>query len=311
MKGMMYLNFCIVLNVKERKGLYLNVLLDKVKEVLYSVLPITAIVVILHFSLVPLEGLQFSRFLLGALFVIIGLSIFLFGVDIGLTPIGNLIGAHLTKTNKVAIVAVGGIVLGFIISIAEPDLHILARQIDAVTSGLISMSSIVIVVSIGIGLLLSLGMLRIVFNIPIHKTLTVLYMIVFILALFTSPEFLAMSFDACGATTGALTVPFILALASGVSALKKDSKASEEDSFGLVGITSIGAIVSVMMMSIVSKADKITGSIDNTLIQSDSIIRPFLQQVPGVALEIFVALLPILIILLVFQKKSFKLSKRH
>lgn len=290
--------------------MYLSVILAKLKEVLYTVLPITVIVLILNFTLTPLEIPLILRFLIGAALIIIGLTIFLFGVDIGITPIGNFMGKTIAKTNKIWMVVIAGLILGFFISIAEPDLHILAGQIDMVTSGVISKISIVVIVSVGIAVLLSSGLVRIVYNIPLYKVLTVLYGIIFILALFTSPVFLAISFDASGATTGALTVPFILALAIGVSGLKKDSKASEKDSFGLVAIASTGAIISVIIMSIVSKPGIITGSLELEKSATASIIGPFVREAPIVAGEVFLALLPILLLFLVFQKASFKLSKR-
>ncbi len=288
----------------------MNVITEKLKEVLFSVLPITIIVLILNFTITPLETPVLLRFLFGAILIILGLSIFLFGVDIGITPIGNLMGSSLTKTNKLWMIAIVGVVLGFFISIAEPDLHILAGQVDFVTSGLISKISIVVVVSIGVAILLSLGLIRIVYNIPLYKILTFLYFIIFVLAIFTSQEFLAISFDASGATTGALTVPFILSLATGTSALKKDSKASEKDSFGLVAITSTGAIIAVILMSIFTKSDKITGSLEYNVSQSNSIIIPFIHEIPTIASEIFIALLPLLIIFIFFQKVSFKLKRR-
>lgn len=288
----------------------MSVFIEKFKEVLTSVLPITAIVVLLNFTLTPIETPIMIRFLIGAVFVILGLTIFLIGVDTGITPIGNNMGSAITKSNKLWVVAIAGLVLGFIVSIAEPDLQILAGQIDQVTLGLISKNSIVFIVSIGIAILLSVGLIRIVYNFPLYKLLTVLYGIILILGIFTSREFLAISFDASGATTGALTVPFILSLAIGVSKLKKDSKASEKDSFGLVAIASTGAIISVMIMSILSKTDKITGSLKQETI-SDSIIYPFIHEFPKVGLEIFIALLPILVIFLIFQKKHFGLSKKE
>ena len=287
----------------------MSVLISKFNEVLYSVLPITALVLILHFTLTPIDTPLLIRFVIGAVFIIMGLTIFLIGVDVGITPIGNTMGSTIAKTNKMRIVAIAGLILGFVISIAEPDLHILAGQVDSVTSGLISKSSIVVIVSAGIAALLSIGLVRIVFNFPLYKLLTVLYGIVFILALFTSPEFLAISFDASGATTGALTVPFILALAMGISKLKKDSKSSEEDSFGLVAIASAGAIISVMLMSIISKADKILGTLNYQEKTWTSIIEPFIHKLPIIAGESIIALLPILALFLVFQKISFKLSK--
>ncbi len=158
--------------------------------------------------------------------------------------------------------------------------------------------------------MLSLGLIRIVYNIPLRITLTVLYSVIFILSLFTSREFLAISFDASGATTGAMTVPFILALAFGISAMKKDSEASEEDSFGLVAIASTGAILSVMIMNIVSKTSANTVNPGLSKAASESIIDPFIQNFSRIAFEVLIALLPILIIFLLFQRISFKLSRK-
>jgi hypothetical protein len=288
----------------------LNILTEKFREVILAVLPITIIVLLLNFTLTPVETPLLLRFVIGAVFIIIGLSIFLIGVDIGISPIGHLMGTDLTKSNSIWIITIAGLMLGFFISIAEPDLHVLARQVDLVSSGLVSKSGVIIVVSIGIAAMLTLGLIRIVFNFPLHITLTLLYLIVFLLSLLTSPEYLAISFDASGATTGALTVPFILALSIGVSALKKNSQASEQDSFGLVAIASTGAIISVMIMSIISKADKISGSSTFELPHFDSIITPFMQSLPSLVGEVFLALLPILTVFLIFQVISFKLSKR-
>ncbi len=287
----------------------MNVFATKLKEVLYSVLPITIIVLILNFTLTPIQTPVLVRFLIGAALIIVGLTIFLVGVDIGITPIGNNMGTAITKSNKLWIVVIAGLVLGFVISVAEPDLHILAGQVDSVTSGLISKASIVVVVSLGVAIMLAIGLIRIVFNFPLYKLLTIIYGVIFALAIFCSPEFLAISFDASGATTGALTVPFILALAMGVSSMKKDSKASEKDSFGLVAIASTGAILSVILMNIISKTDKMTGVLEQNVV-SDSILAPFLHEFPKIAGEIFIALLPILLLLLVFRKSAFSLSAR-
>ena len=288
----------------------MNVLTEKLKEVILAVLPITVLVLILNFTITPLESHMLVRFLIGAVLIILGLSIFLFGVDIGVTPVGTLMGSSIAKTNKMWIVILSGLMLGFFISIAEPDLHILAGQVDSVTSGLISKTSIVIVVSVGIAVMVSLGLVRIVYNFPLYKFLTIAYLVIFVLGIFTSSHFLAISFDASGATTGAMTVPFILALALGVSSLKKDSKASEKDSFGLVGIASAGAIISVMAMSIISKSDKITGTLEYNIYESTSIIAPFIHNIPTIAGEVLLALLPLLITFLIFQKISFKLKKK-
>ncbi|WP_058306098.1 DUF1538 domain-containing protein [Gracilibacillus massiliensis] len=287
----------------------MNVLTSKLLEVVLAVLPITLIVVILNFTLTSLDVSLIIRFLIGAVFIIIGLSIFLLGVDIGITPIGKHMGKAIAKSNKIWVVILAGLFLGFIISIAEPDLHILAGQVELVTAGSVSKFMIVIVVSIGIAALLALGLIRIVHNIPLFKLLTILYGIVLVIAIFTSPQFLAISFDASGATTGALTVPFILALSIGISILKKDSKASEKDSFGLVAIVSVGAIITVMLMSIITNQEEISGEMEQDHQVSSSLFGPFLHEFGHIAQEVFIALLPIILIFLIFQKISFKLSK--
>lgn len=288
----------------------MDILFKKLKEVVFSVLPIVVIVLVLHFTIVPLEIHQLLRFLIGSAWIILGLSVFLFGVDLGITPIGNLMGKTVAKSNKISVVVVVSLILGFFISIAEPDLHILAGQVSFVTSGEISKTSLVLVVSIGIAVMLSFGLLRIVYNVPLYKILTGAYFIILILSLFTSSEFLAISFDASGATTGALTVPFILALAIGVSSLKKDGKASEKDSFGLVAIVSVGAIIAVMLMSIISNSDRITADLDYQVSNSDSLLRPFLEQMPVLAGEIAIALLPILILFLIVHKISARVTQK-
>ena len=288
----------------------MNVILIKFKEVLFSVLPITLIVMILNFTLTPIGTPLFIRFIIGAVLIVIGLTLFLTGVGVGLSPMGELMGANIAKTNKLWVVIIAGLVLGFFISIAEPALNILAGQVDAVSLGMISKNSLVVVVSMGIAIMLSIGLVRIVYNFPLYKLLSISYGVILILAIFTSEEFLGISFDSSGATTGTLTVPLILALSMGVSRLKKDSKSSESDSFGLLAVVSAGAIISVMLMNILSKMDKLEGSLPMEKIStSTSILKPFLAQIPKVSGEVLFALLPIVLIFIVIQAFSSKLSR--
>lgn len=289
----------------------MNIYTEKFKEAFSSILPITIIVIILNFTLTPLGIPLIIRFIIGAILIIIGLSVFLIGVDIAITPLGSQVGATLAKSNKMWIVVVGGLIVGFFISIAEPGLIILADQVDIVTSGQISSLSILSIVSIGLALMLAMGFVRIVTNTPLYKVLTVLYILVFILALFTPIEFLTIAFDASGATTGILAVPFILALALGVSTMKKDSKASEMDSFGLVAIASVGAIMSVMILSIFSGTRDFTAKLEFNITESKSILEPFIENIPTLFKEGFLTILPLLIIFLFFQKVYFKMSSRN
>ena len=278
------------------------ILLDRLKEVAYSVLPITFIVLILSVTLVPIEQAALIRFLIAAAVIILGLAIFLMGVEFAIDPLGKHIGALLVRSANLWVLIVTGLVLGFLISIAEPDLHVLAEQVDWVTGGQISKGLVLVVVSIGVAVLITLGLLRIVFQIPLSWFLTASYLVVLLFAVFNSPEFLAISFDACGATTGALTVPFILALAIGVSELNKDHVKAEEDSFGLIGITSVGAILGVLVMGVMTSATgDISGNVQADTVAAAGVLAPFLHFIPQKALEVSYVLLPLTFIFLVLQ----------
>ncbi len=289
----------------------LYVIKSKFMEVLTSVLPITVMVLLLHFTLTPMEGPMIWRFLFGAALIMVGLTLFLIGVDIGVTPLGDHTGTALAKSNKLWIVLIAGVVLGFFISIAEPGLLVLADQVGFVTSGQISSMSILMIVSIGLALMLALGFLRIFYNYPLYKMLMVLYVLIFGLSIFTSREFLAISFDASGATTGILAVPFILSLSLGISKMKKDSKASEKDSFGLVAIASTGAILGVMLLDLFTKNTSFNADIESVVTVSDSILKPFIALIPDMLFESIIAMSPLVVILLVLQKAVFKLQKRE
>ncbi|MGB4338747.1 MAG: DUF1538 domain-containing protein [Bacillota bacterium] len=289
----------------------MNVLLEKFRDVVSAVLPITLIVVILNFTITPLESHLLLRFILGVFVIILGLSVFLFGADIGVTPIGTLFGSHMAKSNKVWVVALGGLSLGFMISIAEPDLHILAGQVEAVSGGSVSKVLMVVVVSIGLAALMTTGLFRIVFNRALNKLLAAAYVIIGAMAVFSSPEFVAIAFDASGATTGAITVPFMLAIAYGVSSLKKDGQASEEDSFGLVGVASAGAILGVIAMSLGAKRVQAVAEVESAFLASTSVLAPFVQQLPHVVRDSILALLPLLVAFVIFEPVSFKLPRRQ
>ena len=288
----------------------MRVMAGKFKDVIVAVLPITVIVLILNFTVTPLETSVLLRFLLGSALIVFGLTFFLIGVDIGITPLGSQTGASLAKSNKLWILITAGLILGFFTSIAEPGLMVLANQVGSVTSGKISGVSILFVVSVGLAILLAFGFVRIIRNVQLHIVLAILYAIIFILALFTSSEFLAISFDASGATTGILAVPFILALSLGISSLKKDSESSEKDSFGLVSIASTGAIISVMILSFFHRENEFTSSVQSALLDSDSVLGSFLRMLPDTVKDGFFTLLPLLVILLILQRISFKLGKR-
>lgn len=281
--------------------------MNKLKEVVMAVLPIVGIVLILNFTITPLAGHQLISFLTGAVLVIVGLTLFLFGVDLGIGPIGRYIGGAVVKRNSLLILSVSGLILGFLISIAEPDLHILAGQVDMATGGVLPKTQLVVMVSIGISVMLTLGFIRIVYNISVKLLILILYGLVLVGGMLVSPEIIAIAFDSSGATTGAMTVPFILSLALGISTLRKDSKSSEADSFGLVGISSVGAITAVMAISIF-RGGAIVESSDVTI--SHEVGGTLIQTILVVSGEVLAALLPVLFLFLFVNKTSIKLSRK-
>ena len=288
----------------------MNVLLHKLKEVITAVSPVVILVIILNFTLTPIPGILLLRFLLGALAIILGLSVLLFGIEMGVLPFGNHMGASFLKSDKLWFIIVVGFLLGFFINIAEPDLQVLASQVEAVMGGHIHMFVILAAVSIGTGVMLTLGIIRIVKHIPLNIMLAVIYGVALVLAIFSSSDMLAISFDSSGATTGALTVPLVLALSVGVAAMERDSKSSEEDSFGLVGIMSTGAILGVLILNRFVKTDTVTGILETHQADAGSLFAPFLAEIPAVAFDSLVALLPIVILLVVFQQFNFRLYRR-
>jgi hypothetical protein len=287
----------------------LSELTGKLKEVLASVLPITTIVLILHFTICPLEPNMLYAFLIGSALVIVGLTVFLFGISQGIEPIGHGVGNAVTKSNNLAVIIFVMLILGFFISYAEPDLHILAKQVDSVTSGQFDNILMVVVVSVGIGVMMTLGLLRILSNIRLKYVFAGAYGLIFIIALFSTSDFLAIAFDASGATTGAITVPFMLAMAAGFSAMKKDSKMSEANSFGLVGISSTGAILGVLITSLFIKGGKLNGILPATDLTNATLWEIYRSKFLTIVWDSFITLLPIIVTYIIFQIFFFKHKK--
>ena len=284
-----------------------------------SVFAIVLLVTILNFTLAPIGTEMFARFIIGAIFVIIGLGIFLFGAEIGIEPIGTLMGETIAKTNKAYIVGILGFILGFLITVAEPDLLILAIQVNNATGGVVSTYLILIIVSMGVGLMVGIGLLRILFEIRLNKLFTIIYSILIFLGLWVSEEFLAISVDASGATTGdmttpfldvpriprrmtEMTTPFILALGLGVSQLK-GGKTAQEDSFGLVGVASAGPILAVMLLNIFARQKNIQGQAE-AFVLNTGIIAPYLAKFPTYMKESALTLAPLFILFIILKLRD-------
>ena len=291
----------------------MGVLLGKFKEVSSAVSSVVGLVIILHFAgLAPLSTTMILQFILGAVLIVMGLSILLVGIDLGIMPFGSHMGNSFLKSNKMLFVIIIGFMLGFFINIAEPDLQVLARQVEAVMNGAIQMTAILVAVSLGTGVMLAIGIIRIVKQYKLNMIYVFTYAILAVLAILTVIYYssdrmaigLAIGFDSSGATTGALTVPLVLALSIGISAMRKDSKTAEEDSFGLVGAISGGAILGVLILNMFVGTDGITGHIP------EAGNHTFLWLLGEMALESLISMAPVIVMLVVFQIKDFHLKRK-
>ena len=224
-------------------------ILNKLKETAVSVLPIMEIVLILGIFVLDLEAVLLSRFVIGGLLLIVGLTIFLLGVDLGIQPLGERSGAALTKKSSLSLLLSVAFVIGFVVTAAEPDIQVFGDQVKGIFP-FVNKSTITFVIATGVGLFIMIGLLRTVLNLSIKLTFLIAYSLLFALAMFAPNAFIGIAFDSGGATTGPMTVPFIMALGLGVSSVRDDN----DNSFGLTGVCSIGPVIAVILYSIYLKA---------------------------------------------------------
>lgn len=271
--------------------------LKQIKEAAQSILPISIIVCVLHFTLTPFDTWTFGAFLVGTVFLILGMGLFSLGADMAIGPMGEAIGSELTKSRKLPIIIIFGFLLGVVVTIAEPDLQVLARQVPSVPD-----TVLILAVAAGVGLFLVIALLRILFQVSLSTIFIISYGLVFAVAAFTSPDFLPVGFDAGGVTTGPITVPFILALAAGISAVR-GSKNAEQDSFGVCALCSIGPILAVLIMGIFFDASE-TGYAYEPIVaitSFGSMMSAYAKELMNSAKEVLVVLLPVVIIFSMLQ----------
>lgn len=232
-----------------------KVLFSKLKESLISVLPVVAMVAVLHFTpLVNLSDAELTVFLLSAVFLVLGIGLFNLGADLAMTPMGEQIGSGLSKTKNMKLLLSVCLLMGVFITVAEPDLSVLASQV----SELVNSTVLIVVVGMGVGLFLVLAILKIVFKKSLSSLLLFFYLLLFALASLVvvngNEGFLALAFDSGGVTTGPITVPFIMALGVGVAATLGGKDASE-NSFGLIALCSVGPILAVLLLGVFSSGE--------------------------------------------------------
>jgi len=282
-------------------------LAEKIMESLSSVLPITGIVLLLSISLTPITPGTLVLFLFGAVLLVLGMGLFTLGADVAMTPMGEGMGIELSKAKKVQYPLIIGAVFGVIITLAEPDLQVLAEQVPAIPNIVL-----ILAVAVGVGVFMMIAIARIVFGIPLNRLLIIFYSVVFLMTIFAPSTFIPVSFDSGGVTTGPVTVPFIMALGVGLAALRSD-KHSQADSFGLVSLCSIGPIIAVLILGIFYQPD--TAVYEMIPLMEITTTREaameFSKALSHFFEEVAVAVLPIAGMFLLFQIVTRRYKKRQ
>lgn len=278
---------------------------EKFREAAAAVLPITLTVALMCFSFVPVTPDLLLAFLIGGVLLIVGMGLFTMGSDVSMSQIGSHMGAKLTKSRNLPLILSVSFLLGVAITVAEPDLQVLAANVPNINTLVL-----ILIVAIGVGLFLMVSMLRILFRIPMKWLLLGLYGLVFLLSALTDPDYLSVAFDSGGVTTGPMTVPFIMALGVGVASIRSDANA-QTDSFGLVALCSVGPILAVLILSFIYKdaPSDAAASIVNNYATTVEMGNGYFHALPEYLLEVLLALLPIVVFFMIFQVVALKLHR--
>lgn len=276
---------------------------QKLKETLISVVPIVISVVLLNFTLVPLDGLM-GPFLTGSLFLVSGLSLFLGGVDISMVPVGQKLGSVMALRKSLPLVLFLGFSIGFSVTFAEPDVSVLSARISSLNPAIDS-SILTFMIAVGLALCIDLGLFRALKGISLRAVLICGYLVVFLLVYLTGQGAASMAFDSSGATTGPLAVPFILAMGLGVSS---STRGAGESSFGLTGVASMGPVLSVSLMVLLTGGSSSAPSAvaSESAVSLGSVLLHVLKNTAKGFAPLLLAILVLQFTLLKFPKIRFK-----
>ncbi|MCI8888009.1 MAG: DUF1538 domain-containing protein [Hungatella sp.] len=286
--------------------LYKPKLQEKLEEAFKAVLPVMGIVLILCFSVAPVPPGILMEFLMGGLLLIIGMMFFTLGAELSMTPMGEQVGRTMTRSKKLWIMVVLGFILGFVITISEPDLQVLAGQVPSIPNMVL-----ILFVACGVGIFLVAALVRMLVGIPLGPMLVVLYLGVMVLAFFVPGDFLAVAFDSGGVTTGPMTVPFIMAMGVGISSIRNDRHAAD-DSFGLVALCSVGPVLAVLILGMIFTPGESAYTAAQHMEAADSVAlrQMFTSSIPHYMGEIGMSMLPVLLFFGSFQLISLKMDRR-
>lgn len=274
-------------------------------ETLQAIVPILIIVLLLCFTIAPIPPSILMAFLIGAVLLIVGMLLFNVGVELSMTPMGERVGSMITKSKNLLMIIVIAFIMGFVITVSEPDLQVLAQQVPSIPNMILICS-----VATGVGIFLVIAILRMLFGIPLSWLLLFFYGIVFLLAFFVPKNFLSIAFDSGGVTTGPMTVPFIMAFGIGIASIRSD-KHAEDDSFGLVALCSIGPILAVLILGMLYKPDS-TEQVSEAIPVIDNTVdlwKLFSAEFPLYIKEMAISLLPIVAFFGIFQLMSREINK--
>ena len=276
-------------------------ILAKFKETAYSVLPVMAIVLVLGLFVAPLDKMSLIRFCTGGLLLIAGLTVFLLGVDLGIQPMGERCGAALTRRRSLVLLLVAALAIGFVVTAAEPDIQVFGNQVNGVYPSA-SRSGLIFSIAGGVGLFMAVGIARTALGLSIKWTLFISYTLLFLLAFFAPPAFVAIAFDSGGATTGPMTVPFIMALGLGVSSVRAD----KDGGFGLTGVASAGPVLAVLAYAIAAapQAAAATAAEAAPAHAGGSVLGEAFR-------EAATSILPLFALLIAFQYLLLKMTRRQ
>lgn len=287
---------------------YMNrtVLLEKINEAMTSVIPVTIVVLILCFTIAPVPAGALLAFATGAVFLIVGMGLFTLGAETAMSPIGEYVGAWMTKTRKIWIIISVSLFVGIMITVSEPDLHVLASQVPDIPS-----FTLIITVAVGVGIFLVTALLRVIFGFKLSYMLIIFYVILIAIAFFSDVDFLSVAFDSGGVTTGPMTVPFIMALGVGVSLIRSDKEAGS-DSFGFVALCSVGPILAVLILGMIFSPEEsvATSIIIPDITDSKELWSLFRSELPKYFKEVAIALAPVAGFFTILQIFTLKIKKR-
>ena len=282
-----------------------NKLLEKLKEALAAVLPIVTLVLVLSLTVAPIPSGVMLSFLMGTLLLIVGMMFFSVGAEVAMQPMGEQVGARVTKSKNLTLILSLGFALGLLITVSEPDLQVLARQVQAIPD-----LGLIIAVAVGVGAFLVLALVRILYRIPIRLLLFGFYVLILGLTFLAPVNFRAVAFDSGGVTTGPMTVPFIMSFGLGICAIRSDANAAE-DSFGLVALCSVGPILAVLILSMIFRADGADYTpIAISNVQDSMELRTlFGGGLPEYLKDMLISILPIAVFFYVFNFIMLKLNR--